>query len=150
MTPQVAARLASWQAPCSSRDVAARIAYMQDAAAHGRGYGLAVVEPHDMAIPCGWVSAEIPRGESNYAMLTYWIGEQYQGLGLMRRAAPRAMAEFFKVLRVPELRAAVQPDNVRSISLLESLGFSRVSAGQIWCSARQRHESCFYYGLRQA
>lgn len=150
MTPQVAARLASWHAPCSSRDVAARIAYLKDAEAQGRGCGLAVVEPHDMAVPCGWVSAEIPGGVCDYAMLTYWVGERYQGLGLMRQAAPRALAAFFDLLRVPELRAAVQPDNVRSISLLESLGFFRVSAGHIWCSARQRHESCFYYGLRNA
>jgi len=146
MTPAVAARLASWQAPCSTHEVAARIANLKAASARRLGHGLAVQDPYGSGA-CGWISAEIPEGERDFAMVTYWIGENFQGYGLMRRAAPEAMSRLFEALQVPMLRAAVQLDNDRSISLLESLGGYRLGNGQIWCSARDRYESCFFYGL---
>ncbi len=146
MTPAVAARLASWPAPCSEAQLRDRILAMDAAAAQGRGFALVLAEP-GLDHPFGWISAEVPPGGEDFALITYWLGEAWQGRGIMRDAMAEAVALLFTALHGRALRAAVQADNGASRSLLEHLGARWVGPGRIWCPARARDEPCLYYEM---
>ena len=78
-------------------------------------------------------------------MLTYWLGDRFQGEGLMREAAPAALTAVFNNLGVSEVRAAVQLDNTASRAVLRGLGMRPLGLGHIWCAARGREEQCEWW-----
>ncbi len=62
------------------------------------------------------------------AMLHYWIGADYQGLGL-GRSLVNSTLEYFDVRSVPIVFALVQRDNQRSLRLLDRTGFEFLVEG---------------------
>ena len=80
-------------------------------------------------------------------MLTYWLGEAFHGQGLMREAAPPAIAAAFRELGLEAIRAAVQPDNAASLAVIRRLGAALLGAGRIHVPARERDEDCLYWEL---
>ena len=75
-------------------------------------------------------------------MIPYWLGEAFHGQGLMREAAPAALAEAFRLMNVARVRAAVQADNAPSLAVVALLGMVPLGEGRIWCPARGRVEPC--------
>ena len=53
----------------------------------------------------------------------YWIAPPFQGRGIARRAVDLAVNAAFNFTSVHRIEAKVRPDNVRSLRLLERLGF---------------------------
>ncbi|WP_431283365.1 GNAT family N-acetyltransferase [Humitalea sp. 24SJ18S-53] len=146
ITPGISARLASWPFPCDPTFSRGRAAALLAASGLGLALGLVLADPATDR-PMGWFSAEMPPQEQGFAMLTYWMGEAFQGRGLMRDAAAEAVALVFASLPVQALRAAVQGDNTASLSLLTHLKARLLGPGHIWCPSRQRQEACFYYEM---
>ena len=66
---------------------------------------------------------DVRRHVAQSAQIGYWLGEEHSGKGFAR-AAVRATTKFcFENLGLHRVEAAVQPDNERSIRLLEAIGF---------------------------
>ncbi|MBR0668717.1 GNAT family N-acetyltransferase [Roseomonas hellenica] len=148
MTPGISSRLASWPTPLSVEDALLRIA---TALRTGRDNGSAplVMELRSSGALCGWTSLMRERAEPTTGILTYWLGEAYHGLGLMREAAPAVIAHGFAAMGLTRIRAAVQADNPASISVLRGLGMDALGAGRIWCPARGSEETCLWYEMER-
>lgn len=144
MSESVSRRLASWPVPYTPLMAADRIAGVRMAAAQGRSLPLVIERRSDGAL-AGWISTSRAPGDEATALLTYWLGEGFQGQGLMREAAPAALAAAFRSLDVARVRAAVQPDNAASLAVVRMLGMAPLGPGRIWCPARGRDEACLWF-----
>jgi ribosomal-protein-alanine N-acetyltransferase len=67
--------------------------------------------------------SEIVRASFQSAYLGYYAFEPYAGKGLMREGMALAIAHAFDKIRLHRLEANIQPNNMRSKSLVHSLGF---------------------------
>lgn len=148
MSETVSRRLASWPVPYTPLMALDRIAGVRMAASARRSLPLVIERRSDGAV-MGWISVSLAPGDETTALITYWIGEAYQGHGYMREAAPAALAEAFAVMDVARVRAAVQADNGASLSIVELLGMASLGEGRIWCPARGQEESCLWFELER-
>ncbi|MBU8544695.1 MULTISPECIES: GNAT family N-acetyltransferase [Roseomonadaceae] len=146
MGPEISARLASWPVHLSLAAATQRICDARAAAKAGLALPLLITRRENGEI-LGWISAARSEGDHNRAALTYWLGNHVQGEGVMREAAPAALAAAFNRLGVTEIRAAVQTDNLASRAVLRGLGMRPLGHGHIWCAARGREEQCEWWGL---
>jgi RimJ/RimL family protein N-acetyltransferase len=146
MTPTISARLASWPPVLDEAAAGARIAQSLIDFQSGQAMPLVVCRREDGAV-LGWIGARRHAQAHRLAVLTYWVGEAHRGLGLMREAAPAALAHSFTCLGVDHVHAAVQSDNLQSRAVLRALGMRMIELGRIWCDARDRHEACEWWGL---
>lgn len=67
--------------------------------------------------------SEIVRGCFQSAYLGYYAFAPFAGKGLMRQGMERVLGHCFEQLGLHRLEANIQPQNVRSISLVRGLGF---------------------------
>ena len=144
MTEAISKRLASWPVPFTAPMAEEKITSARDAASERRSLPLVLERKSDGAI-CGWVSLVCPPGNDRVALTTYWLGEEYQGQGLMREAGPVAVELAFRHMDIDALRAAVQPDNAASLAVIRLLGFTPLGEGRIWCPARGVEETCLWF-----
>ncbi|AOY02128.1 GNAT family N-acetyltransferase [Jeongeupia sp. USM3] len=61
--------------------------------------------------------------EHRHADIGYWLLPEHWGHGVMRECLPAALGYGFGVLGLHRVAAEVEPENVRSSSLLAGLGF---------------------------
>ncbi|HWT10574.1 MAG TPA: GNAT family N-acetyltransferase [Roseomonas sp.] len=146
MSEAVSRRLASWPVPYTPVMAADRIAGVRMAAAERRSLPLVIERREDGAV-LGWLSISRAPGDQGTALITYWLGEGFQGRGYMREAAPVAMRQAFALMDVVRLRAAVQADNGPSLAVVRLLGMAPLGEGRIWCPARGRDEPCLWFEL---
>ncbi len=144
MSEAVSRRLASWPVPYTPVMALDRIAGVRMAADERRSLPLVVERRADGAV-LGWISISRAPGDPRTALITYWLGEAFQGHGYMREAAPAAMRAAFALMDVDRLRAAVQADNGPSLAVVRLLGMKPMGKGRIWCPARGREESCLWF-----
>lgn len=146
MSETVSRRLASWPVPYTPLMALDRIAGVRMAAAERRSLPLVIERRTDGAV-LGWISVSRAPGDHATALITYWLGEGYQGHGYMREAAPAVVREAFALMDVVRLRAAVQADNAPSLAVARLLGMTPMGGGRIWCPARGRDEPCLWFEL---
>jgi RimJ/RimL family protein N-acetyltransferase len=146
MSEAVSRRLASWPVPYTPLMALDRIAGVRMAAAERRSLPLVIERRSDGAV-LGWISISRAPGDGSTALITYWLGEGFQGQGLMREAAPAALAEAFRSMDVVRVRAAVQADNAASLAVVRLLGLAPLGEGRIWCPARGRDEPCLWFEI---
>lgn len=144
MSEAVSRRLASWPVPYTPVMALDRIAGVRMAADERRSLPLVVERRADGAV-LGWISISRAPGDPRTALITYWLGETFQGHGYMREAAPAAMRAAFSLMDVDRLRAAVQADNGPSLAVVRLLGMKPMGKGRIWCPARGREETCLWF-----
>jgi len=144
MSEAVSRRLASWPVPYTPLMALDRIAGVRMAAAERRSLPLIVERRADGAV-LGWISISRAPGDPRTALITYWLGESFQGSGYMREAAPAAMRAAFALMNIDRLRAAVQADNGASLAVVRLLGMAPMGEGRIWCPARGRDEPCLWF-----
>lgn len=81
-------------------------------------------EPHQLVGSVGLTA--IVRGAFQNAMLGYAIDGELQGQGLMREALAAIIEYAFSTeMHLHRIQANVRPENIRSLKLLERLGFER-------------------------
>jgi RimJ/RimL family protein N-acetyltransferase len=149
MSEAVSRRLASWPVPYTPPMALDRIAGVRMAAAERRSLPL-VIERRADGVVAGWISVSRAPGDGATALITYWLGEGFHGQGLMREAAPVALAEAFRTMDVARVRAAVQADNAPSLAVVRLLGMAPMGPGRIWCPARGRDEPCLWFEIARA
>jgi RimJ/RimL family protein N-acetyltransferase len=149
MTEAISRRLASWPVPYTAPMAADRIAGVRMAAAERRSLPLVIERRSDGAV-VGWISISRAPGDGTTALITYWLGDGFQGQGLMREAAPAALAEAFRSMDIARVRAAVQADNAASLAVARLLGMAPLGEGRIWCPARGRDEPCLWFEVTRA
>ena len=139
MTPAIAARLArQWHGHQTRAEVEDRIIDALAAANAGRSLPLVIVADGEVVDGemiggkvAGWIAITLT-DEPGVATLTYWLGERFQGRGILAAVLPRALAMARRlVVGLREVHAAVQPDNERSICVLERLGATLLRVGTI-------------------
>ncbi|RKQ69265.1 ribosomal-protein-alanine N-acetyltransferase [Litorimonas taeanensis] len=69
--------------------------------------------------------SHIERGSAQSARLGYWIGEKFARNGFARSSVEAVTRFGFETLGLHRIEAAVQPENLASISVLESQNFTR-------------------------
>lgn len=148
MSEAISLRLASWPYPYTTAMAMDRIAGVRLAASEGRSLPLVLERRADGRV-VGWISLSCAPGDRSTALLTYWLGEDFHGTGLMREAAPPALAEAFRTLGIARVRAAVQGDNAASLGIVQLLGMAPLGAGRIWCPARAQEEPCLWFGIER-
>jgi RimJ/RimL family protein N-acetyltransferase len=148
MSEAVSRRLASWPVPYTPLMATDRITGVRMAAAERRSLPLVIERREDGAV-AGWISISRAPGDGGTALITYWLGEAFQGQGLMREAAPAALAESFRSMDVQVVRAAVQADNAASLAVVRLLRMTPLGEGRIWCPARGREEACLWFEIRR-
>lgn len=146
MSAGISRRLASWPVPYTPVMAADRIEGVRMAAAEWRSVPLIIERRSDGAV-MGWISVSRAPDDRTTALITYWLGEEFQGQGYMREAAPVVVRKGFELMDVARLRAAVQADNAASLAVTRLLGMTALGEGRIWCPARGQEESCLWFEL---
>ncbi|MBU8536486.1 GNAT family N-acetyltransferase [Roseomonas tokyonensis] len=146
MGPEISARLASWPVRLAPEAAAAKLGEARAAAMAGLALPL-IITLRNSGDVAGWISASRAEADRNRAVMSYWLGDRFHGAGLMREAAPAALAGAFRHLGVNEARAAVQTDNLASRAVLRGLGMRPLGIGHIWCAARGREEQCEWWSV---
>ncbi|CAH0308765.1 GNAT family N-acetyltransferase [Roseomonas sp. CECT 9278] len=149
MNEAISLRLASWPVPYTPLMAADRIAGVRMAAAERRSLPL-VIERRSDGTVAGWISVSRAPGDGSTALITYWLGDGFQGQGIMREAAPAALLEAFRSMDIARVRAAVQADNTASLAVARLLGMAPLGPGRIWCPARGRDEPCLWFEIDRA
>jgi len=123
-----------------------RISAVRMAAAEGKQWPCVIERRSDGAL-LGWIG--VIRGATNdrHAMLGYWLGAQYHGLGYMREAAVAGIRAAFEALDLEVIEAATQPDNAPSIAVLQACRMMPFGERTIFASARARQETCLVYKI---
>ena len=70
-------------------------------------------------------SRELLGGVTQAGTLGYWMGARHAGRGIMTEAVGLVVRFAFTNLRLHRLEASCLPENIRSIRLLQKVGFSR-------------------------
>jgi ribosomal-protein-alanine N-acetyltransferase len=149
MTPGVSAWLASWPAPLTAADAAARISDAIGSIESGDGLHYVVTRRDDGAI-IGWSRVERVLHDGRRADLGFWLSESFHGQGYMTEAARATCAAAFKLLDVDVIEAGAQRANTPSLRVLEKLGMQRVEDRDIFAPARVRHEPCAFFEMPRA
>lgn len=69
--------------------------------------------------------SEIVRGAFQSAYLGYYAFLPFAGRGLMRKGMQKVIGYCFRELKLHRLEANIQPENRRSIALVDGLGFKK-------------------------
>ena len=118
-----------WVKPPSTRAayaaMVARYAPSRRASAPLRHCGLLVVRREDDAIAGVINVSEIVRGSFQSAYLGYYAFAPHTGRGYMHEGLELVLAWVFRTLKLHRVEANIQPENRRSIALVEKSGFVR-------------------------
>ena len=116
-------------------------AFLVFLAAHNRSIG------RDPTVVGGATLTNVRRGVTQAATLGYWLGQPYVGQGLMYDALGAMLPFAFDILRLHRIEAAVMPSNVRSLRLLEHVGFQREGVARRYLKIRGRWEDHITHAL---
>jgi len=89
-----------------------------------KAYPFFIFRNLDNSLVGGMTLSNIRRGVTQACALGYWIGEPYQGQGLMTAAVGAICPYIFDVLRLHRIEAACLPHNEPSRRLLVTAGFN--------------------------
>ena len=103
----------------------ARLSRFKKMVTHDEGFPFHIFRETDSKIIGACNITHIERGISQSAKLGYWVGEQYARKGYARASVRAACRFCFDELGLHRIEAAVRPDNMPSILLLEAQGFVR-------------------------
>ncbi|MDX2308938.1 MAG: GNAT family protein [Hyphomicrobium sp.] len=102
-----------------------RVRHYQREVRNDLGYAFLIIRSADERLAGGIALSGVERGVAQKATLGYWLGTPFVGQGLMADAVRTILAFSFGPLRLHRIEAATQPDNARSIHVLERTGFQR-------------------------
>jgi ribosomal-protein-alanine N-acetyltransferase len=62
-------------------------------------------------------------GSASSAQIGYWIDQRFAGRGLTPTVVAMAMDHCYQTLRLHRIEVAIRPENIRSLRVVEKLGF---------------------------
>jgi ribosomal-protein-alanine N-acetyltransferase len=149
MTPDVARWLAAWPVPFTVAMSEQRIANAQRIGDDNSALVFAI-ESRASGLLLGWTGIHRTDDDPKRGTFGYWLGEEHQGQGYMREAAPAALRLAFDWLGLDVIQAAAQPGNAPSIAVLKSCGMGFVGERPVFAPARHQDEICAIYELNRA
>lgn len=90
----------------------------------GVSYPWFVFDAETRALLGGVTLAQVRRGVTQSGTVGYWMGAPHAGKGIMTEAVGLVAGFAFATLRLHRLEASCLPDNLRSIRLLQKVGFA--------------------------
>jgi ribosomal-protein-alanine N-acetyltransferase len=96
-----------------------------DRSGSDRFVGLVLLESSSRHLVGVFNLSEIVRGPFQNAYLGFYVHARYAGQGLMSEGLRLTLRYAFGVLKLHRLEANIQPDNARSVRLVERCGFVR-------------------------
>lgn len=103
----------------------ARLSRFKSMVSSGTGYPFHIFRAGDDRFMGACNITRVERHVAQTAQIGYWIGEAYARQGFARAAVSAATRFCFESLGLHRVEAAVQPDNERSVRLLEATGFTK-------------------------
>jgi ribosomal-protein-alanine N-acetyltransferase len=143
MTKKLSDQLTRWPGPMSVADARERIATAHRDRARGQALDLAILL-RDRGRLAGWIGMGRPAG-AEQASIGYWLGEPFQGEGLMREAVAAALPLFARFFGSVSVRTAVRPDNIASIAILAGIGLVPTAEGELFSPVRGSHDHVIWY-----
>lgn len=138
--------LGSWPYPLSPAAALERIE-RAIAQANRREMLAYVFSEHTTGRVAGWCSAvRWHEAHDDIAMLTYWIGGDFEGRGYVAEAIRAAGPHVLAWIGASRLGAGAYPYNARSLRTMQRAGLATPDGvRQLWSSTRGRHEPivCF-------
>jgi ribosomal-protein-alanine N-acetyltransferase len=109
----------------AAESVAARLSGMahNNASGHAVHFLLILPETGEMVGECNFTN--IVRGPFQACHLGFSIAKRFEGRGLIHEAMTPAISYIFEQVGLHRVMANFRPENIRSASLLERLGFER-------------------------
>lgn len=101
----------------------ARLSRFKKMVSAGEGFPFHVFQETDNRLIGACNLTHIQRGISQKVQLGYWVGQAHSRQGYARASVRAACAFCFDELGLHRIEAAVRPENLPSINLLEALGF---------------------------
>lgn len=102
-----------------------RLAQFKNMITKDTGYPFHVFRTDDNRLVGACNLTSVQRGFLQSAHIGYWVGEAYARKGFARAALRATLRFAFDDLGLHRISAAVQADNLASINLLETTGFTR-------------------------
>lgn len=100
-----------------------RVKHYQKEARDDLGYAYLIFSAEGERLVGGLSLSHVRRGVTQAATLGYWLGLPHVGQGHMTEAVRTVLGHAFGRLRLHRIDAAVQPNNARSVRVLERVGF---------------------------
>lgn len=119
-------------AELSQRNFAARVRRNRKDALYGCEYSLLIFQQSGgrSTLTGGMTLSHIRRRSFQNVTLGYWMGAQYAGNGIMKRAVALILPFVFDTLSLHRIEAACLPDNVASRRVLLSNGFREIGIAE--------------------
>ncbi|WP_422049254.1 GNAT family N-acetyltransferase [Shimia sp.] len=151
MTPSISQWVAAWPTPLTAEDVRALLKGYIEAAKSGSTFASVVVDKETRAL-IGWLKIDLSNASqttgAKFGEFGYWIGEAYHRQGYAFEVSCGALDFGFDTLGLETMRTGAQVKNHASLRLLEKLGMEPVGVERVWAPARQRHEECAFWQLK--
>lgn len=87
------------------------------------------------------------RGACQWAVLGYWLDEDWRGRGYATQAVKAVTGFAFKELDLHRLQASVLPANLPSIRVLEKCGFEKIGLARQYLKINGNWEDHYLYQL---
>lgn len=83
------------------------------------------IRPKEHKIPIGYINFNTPKAQTGIEdwSVDFWMGSSSRGNGLMTYALHKSLL-FLRKYSVPRVKALVDKDNIKSIRVLENIGFA--------------------------
>lgn len=146
MNGGIAANLTTWPPQLSPAEARERIAVARDRLAARQALEMAILDRATDQL-LGWVSIIVDSPKPHAASLGFWLGQPFQGQGLMIEAVRAVMPLAASFLRISAIEAHVYPWNSASIRLVRRLGFAGEGGVDLYSPIRRRNEEAFRYRL---
>ena len=144
MNDEIASYLTTWPPELSPAQAASRIEAAEERLSAQEAIEFAITRRADGKL-LGWLSFVLEDQCSSAATVGFWLGEEYQGQGLMTEAATAAMPVAASFLRATTLDAHIYPWNSASIGLVRKLGFWPQGGVALYSPVRGRCEDAFLF-----
>lgn len=109
----------------SRQSYKSRLAQFKKMIAADTGYPFHVFRADDNRLVGACNLTHVQRGALQCAHIGYWVGQEYARNGFARASLRASLRFAFDDLGLHRVSAAVQADNVASIKLLETTGFTK-------------------------
>lgn len=138
----------AWPADALSQEYFARKVQSHDRDRRlDRAHCFLIFDRHSGALVGGMNLNAVIRGAAQYCSLGYWIGEEYEGQGLMTESGRLLIGHAFGALNLQRINAACLPDNTRSSALLNRLGFNEEGFARKYLQINGLWRDHVLYGL---
>lgn len=140
LCPEIAGWLAEW--PEEMDETVARECIARELAAAKDGSSLPcvveLVDPGQDPVVAGWFRLRLAAHDRDLAIMTCWLGKEFQGRGAAKGAVMEALRLAMPELGASRVGALAMANNKKSIRVLEECGLEYVGEKTVTMPARNR------------